>query len=221
MKESREIIRPQVHDLDIDRSVEIPTVPAGSYPSYSAEARQGLQLLDYWKAIRKRLWLVLGIMVLFTTLASIYVARKPDVFRAKAVVQVDLEQTNPDVATIDRQRALPNADPAYINTQLQLLWSDSLLRRVIKDHNLDANKDLQKDRGEMATSSWRSALKSLGLATDPAANQQNAALEMPGELSIGSSEEIAEAVRLAPFVRLIHNNLEIDPRRLALNHRLR
>ena len=132
MKESREIIRTAVHDIDIDRNVEIPVVPAGTYPSYAAESAQGLQLLDYWRAIRKRLWLVLGITVLFTTLAAIYMARKPDVFRASAVVQVDLEQTNPDVVTTDRQRTLPNADPAYINTQLQLLWSDSLLRRAIE-----------------------------------------------------------------------------------------
>ena len=215
MKESREIIRSAAHDIDIERNIEIPTVPAGSYPSYPGDTTQGLQLLDYWRAIRKRLWLVLGITVLFTTLAAIYMARKPDIFRASAVVQVDLEQTNPDLVTNDRQRALPNADPAYINTQLQLLWSDSLLRRVIKDHNLDANKDLQKDRGEMGTSSWRSALRSLGLATDVNSNQQSSTLEMPGELSIASSDEIAEAVRLAPFVRLIHNNLEIEPRRDA------
>ena len=156
MKGSREIIRTAVHEIDTSRSVEMPVGLADQYSSYPAQMTEGLQLLDYWRAVRKRLWLVLGITVLFTTLAAIYMARKPDIYRARAVVQVDLEQTNPDVMTGDRQRTAPNSDPAYINTQLQLLWSDSLLRRVIKDHNLDANKDLQKDRGEMSTSSWRS-----------------------------------------------------------------
>ncbi|CAN5283161.1 polysaccharide biosynthesis tyrosine autokinase [soil metagenome] len=214
MKESREIIRTPVPDLDFDRQVELPVGPGGRYPSYSSvQSNDGLQLLDYWRAIRKRLWLVLGITVLITTLAAIYTARKPDIFRARSVVQVDLEQANPDLITSDRQRPLPNSDPAYINTQLQLLWSDSLLRRVIKDHNLDANKDVQRDLGEKGTSVWRSALRSLGLATDDSAKKDTASAEMPGQLSLGTSEEIAEAVRLAPFVKLIHANLEIDPRR--------
>ncbi len=214
MKESREILRTPVHDIEIDRQVELPVRHDGRDPSYPAtQTIEGLPLLDYWRAIRKRLWLVLGITVLFTTLTAIYVARKPDIYRARAVVQVDLEQTNPDVVTSDRQRSMPNADPAYVNTQLQLLWSDSLIRRVIKDHNLDANKDLQRDRGEMGTSTWRSALRSLGLATAVNANKETVVLEMPGQLSLGTSEEIAEAVRLAPFVKLIHTNLEIDPRR--------
>ncbi len=214
MKESREIIRTPVPDLDFDRQIEVPGGPGGRYPSYSSvQSNDGLQLLDYWRAIRKRLWLVLGITVLITTLAAIYMARKPDVFRSRAVVQVDLEQANPDLITSDRQRPVPGSDPAYINTQLQLLWSDSLLRRVIKDHNLDANKDMQRDLGEKSTSVWRSALRSLGLATDETVAMDRSLTEMPGELSLGTSEEIAEAVRLAPFVKLIHTNLEIDPRR--------
>jgi succinoglycan biosynthesis transport protein ExoP len=213
MKGSREIMRSTVHDIEVERQMEVVPSPLGQYPSYPSQVTEGFQLLDYWRAVRKRLWLVLGIAVLVTTLAAIYMARKPDIYRARAVVQVDLEQTNPDVVTSDRQRALPNSDPAYLNTQLQLLWSDGLLRRVIKDHNLDANKDIQKDRAEMGTSSWRSALRSLGLATDTNSNQQNSLGETPGGLSIGTSEEIAEAVRLAPYVKLLHTNLEVDPRR--------
>ncbi len=216
MKESREIVRTPVQEIDIDRGVDIPVLPGDRYPSYTGvQTSAGIQLVDYWRAIRKRLWLVAGIAILFTTLTAIYMARKPDVFRARAVVQVDLEQTNPDLITSDRQRSMPNSDPAYLNTQLQLLWSDSLLRRVIKDHNLDANKHFQKGRSEMGTSAWRSALRSLGLATEANAERSLTPIEMPGELSLASSEEISEAVRLAPFVKLIHTSLEIDPRRDA------
>ena len=213
MKESREIIRTPLHDAEIERPLEPPIGTGGRYPSYSeTQPFEGLQLLDYWRAIRKRLWLVVGISVLFTTLAAIYMARKPDIYRAQAVVQVDLEQTNPDLITSDRQRPMPNADPAYINTQLQLLWSDSLLRRVIKDHNLDANKDMQQARANMSNSTLRTVLRSLGLATDPA-KKDPSQVTMPGEISLASSEDIAEAVRLAPYVHLIKLNLEIEPRR--------
>ena len=48
-----------------------------------------VHLLDYWRAVRKRLWLVFGIAALITALATIYVARKPDIYEASARVQVD------------------------------------------------------------------------------------------------------------------------------------
>src|SRR3954468_13809849 len=125
-------MRPPIGDTDMALEPQLaPPIPA-AYPAYrGAEAPQGFQLLDYWRAIRKRLWLVIGIAVLMTTLAAIYMARKPNIYEAHAAVEVDLEQVNPDVVTTDRQRPLSNPDPAYFNTQLQLLSSNSLLRRVI------------------------------------------------------------------------------------------
>src|SRR5947209_2413077 len=128
MKESREIIRAPMGDSDLAFEPQI-TLPAPQYPGYrNAEVGQGFQLLDYWRAVRKRLWLVIGIAVLLTTLTAIYMARKPNMYQAHAKVQVDLEQLNPDLVTNDRQRPLSNPDPAYFNTQLQLLSSNSLLR---------------------------------------------------------------------------------------------
>ena len=56
-----------------------------------------------------------------TTLTAIYMARKPDIYQAKATIQVDLEQVNPDLVTDNRPRPISNNDPSYFNTQLQLL----------------------------------------------------------------------------------------------------
>ncbi len=211
MKDPRGIVRTSVAD-----PVEIepfdPQAPTGRYPTYRETAQDGFQLLDYWRAIRKRLWLVIGIAVLMTTLTAIYMARKPNIYRASAVVQVDLEQNNPDLVTVDRQRPMSNPDPSYFNTQLQLLTSESLLRRAVKEHNLDANKEMQQLKGDSGSSVFRSILRSIGLASGerpekPAVSDQN--LD-PG---LASPEEIAEAVRLNPYVDLIKKNIEIEPRR--------
>ena len=193
-----------------------PTIAGATYsqyPSYgTARGLVGFQLSDYWRAIRKRLWLVAGIVVLITTLTAIYMARKPNIYSANAVVQVDLEQVNPDLVTTDRQRSIPNADPAYFNTQLQLLWSDSLLRRVIKEKNLDTTKEFQQSKADAGTSTWRSVLKAIGLASadrDVNADRRDVPTETgPG---IASTEDINEAVRLAPYVDVIHKNLDIEP----------
>lgn len=211
MKDSREIIRTPIHDADLVREVEPSGTPAGQYPSYRNQPGEGFQLVDYWRAIRKRLWLVAGIAVLITTLTAIYMARRPDVFQAKSQIQVDLEQVNPDLVTNDRQRSIMNSDPAYINTQLQLLSSDGLIRRVIKEHNLDSNKEFQQAKAEESVSAWRSALRSLGLATDDADKQEKKASIDTLQDSLGNSEEIAEAIRLAPYVDAIKRTLQTDP----------
>lgn len=215
MKETREIIRNPLNDAaELDRAFEPAIAPAGRYPSYRDNpAADGFQLIDYWRAIRKHLWLVVGIAVLVTTLTAIYMARKPDIYAAYAKIQVDNEQTNPDLLTPDRQRPMMNADPSYFNTQLQLLWSDGLLRRVIKDHNLDTNKDFQQAKAENSTSAIRSILRSVGLATDDRAKKDKGESPDPAgsDSGLATSEEIAEAVRLAPFVDVIHRNLGIDP----------
>src|SRR5207248_1797023 len=101
--------------------------------------------------------------------------------------------------------------PAYFNTQLQLLQSDGLLRRAIKEHNLDSNKDFQQAKTEGSTSPWRSMLKSIGLASDGARSGRTGAEDVTGGNSVATTEEVADAVRLAPYVNIIHLNLGVEP----------
>src|SRR5829696_10474351 len=90
MKPPNELVRKE-SSLD---ALEKPIEPPQSY-NYGVDpnADNDAHLLDYWRAIRKRLWLVLGIVALVTMLAVVYVARKPDFYEAQARVQVDLEET--------------------------------------------------------------------------------------------------------------------------------
>jgi len=214
MQESREIIhKPVKEPLDFERQFE-PQIVAGTgrYPAYrDINAQEGFQLLEYWRAVRKRIWLVIGIAVLVTTLVAIYMARKPNVYSATAVIQVDSEQANPDLVTSDRQRPLSNLDPSYFNTQLRLLESEMLLRRAIKEHNLDTNKDFQKLKNEGSTSALKSMLKSVGLASEAPKKEDDGvgASSSASSSTLVSADEIAEAVRLAPYVQIIRNNMGI------------
>src|SRR5690606_32481479 len=169
MKESREIVQKHVDPVvDLERPFEPQIIPgSGRYPAYrETYAQEGFQLLDYWRAIRKRLWLVIGISVLITTLAAIYMARKPNIYQASATIQVDLETTNPDLVTADRQRPLSTLDPSYFNTQLQLLGSDTILRRVIKEHSLDTNTEFRGDSAGGSGGGLRSMLSAIGLRSE-------------------------------------------------------
>jgi succinoglycan biosynthesis transport protein ExoP len=216
MKEKREIVhQPASEVTDIDRAFEPQIVPASDrYPSYrGGYGPEGSQFLDYWRAIRKRLWLVLGITVLVSTWTAIYMARKPNIYQAHAVIQVDLEQANPDLVTSESKRPVFNSDPSYFNTQLQLLGSESLLRRVVKEHNLDSNKSFQLIKSDASTSTWRSILKSIGLANDDNRTDKPevSVPDASNSSTLASGEEIAQAIRLAPYVELIRRDLSVEP----------
>jgi polysaccharide biosynthesis transport protein len=219
MKETREIIqKPIAEKAEIERPFD-PQMPSpnGGYGAYrEIYASEGMQLTDYWRAIRKRLWLVIGVAVLITTLTAIYMARRPNIYQARAQVQVDLEQVNPDLQ-IDRRAGMSNPDPAYFNTQLQLLSSETLLRRVVKELSLDSNKEFQISKSEESVSAWRSLLKTIGLANDEKKKSDKSVTDVAvtASPSVASSEEIAEAIRLAPYVDLIRRNIGIEPVREA------
>jgi polysaccharide biosynthesis transport protein len=217
MRNTKEIVPRQVESVEIERPFEphIPVVTTnGGYGAYrDVNVQEGFQLVTYWRIIRKRFWLVVGIAVLITTLTAIYMARKPNIYQSHAVVQVDLEQANPDLITSDRRAPLTNQDPSYFNTQLQLLTSESLLRRVIKELSLDSNKEFQKVKTEESVSVWRSMLKAVGLASELPKKGGNGVDEVSVSASttLASSEEIAEAIRLAPYVDIIKKNLGVEP----------
>lgn len=216
MKESREIVKNPIKEKaeierPFDTSIPIPNV---NYQMYRGDVSQDQSpLFEYWRAIRKRLWLVIGLTVLLTTLAAIYMARRPDVYLANSVVQVDLENANQDMVSTDRRMGPTGSDPAYFNTQLQLLYSNSLLRRTIKELSLDSNKEFQKAKGEKNVSPLRAMLKAIGLASDSGKKEKNGVEEVPisENTDLFSSEEIAEATRLAPYVALIKRDLSVDP----------
>ena len=137
---------------------------------------------------------------------------KAEYLSAVGKVQVDLEQANPDLVASERR--MPTAsDPSYFNTQLQLLYSDSLLRRVIKEHSLDSNKEFQLAKTEQSVSPWTSMLRAVGLASDDRKKEEKGIGEVSqtANSTLASSEEVSEAIRLAPFVQILQRNLNIEP----------
>ena len=176
-------------------------------------AENEAHLLDYWRAIRKRLWLVLGIVTLVTMLAIVYVARKPDFFEAQARVQVDLEDTG---SLVNNSRPLygPADDPIYFNTQLQILVSPGLMRRVVRTLDLEHNPDFFKGNASQRQSTWQTLLRMVGLGSKP----QDTGHKPPDQLPLTNTvaqatarEDLNEAKRLEPYVNSILAGLKVEP----------
>ena len=213
MNEATKLIKREDERRDIDRRPDEVSYRAAY--GYSMEGGDNeVHLLDYWRAIRKRLWLVIGVAALLTTLSLVYVARKPDIYEAKSQVQVDLEN-NPMYAGKSAPMIVsPMNDPAYFNTQLQILTSQGLLRRVVKTLDLEHNQAFLRPQTAQPHSTWKTILQMLGVGgRDPkdAIQQKNV---LPLSTSVApatSSEDLVEAKRLAPYVGALLGGLRVEP----------
>src|SRR5215218_8202109 len=210
MNPDKQLTKPAPSFEALDRPVEAPQ----SY-NYGVDpnAENEVHLLDYWRAIRKRLWLVFGIVALVTMLSLVYVARKPDEFEAQARVQVDLEETG---NLVNNQRPLygPTDDPIYFNTQLQILVSPGLMRRVVRTLDLEHNPDFFKGDPGQRPSTWQTLRRMIGLGSKP----QEAGPKQPDQLPLTTTvaqatarEDLNEAKRLAPYVNTILSGLKVEP----------
>src|ERR1700687_3672799 len=91
MKEKQALIKKEPDFSDLEEALELAAAQmqgGGEYGNYPGTA---MPLRDYWRVVRQRLWLILGITLLTTVLVAIYMARKQDTYMAQARVQVDLE----------------------------------------------------------------------------------------------------------------------------------
>ena len=176
-------------------------------------AESEINLLDYWRAVRKRLWLVISIVVVVTMLSVLYVARKPDIYQAGARVQINLENNAALVGSTPYVFS-PANDPVYFNTQLQILVSPGLMRRVVKTLDLEHNPNFFKGDATRKRSTWQTIKLMAGFAgDDKPVTDVKAKDELPLRTvaAASSREDLGEAKRLAPYVGAILGGLRVEP----------
>jgi len=210
MKPSLELAKREA----VAETLDLPIQPPQSY-NYGVDpnADNEVHLLDYWRAIRTRLWLVLGIVALVTMLAVVYVARKPDFFEAQARVQVDLEDTG---GIVNNARPLygPADDPIYFNTQLQILVSPGLMRRVVRTLDLEHNPDFFKGDLAQRQSTWQTMRRMVGFGKQEQETGPKPQDQLPLTTTVAEAtarEDLNEAKRLAPYVNTVLGGLKVEP----------
>jgi succinoglycan biosynthesis transport protein ExoP len=217
MNDRHEIMRGADEPFDLEAAgPPLALTTQGSY-GYGAgdDESEGVHLRDYWRAIRKRLWLVLGVVTLVTMLAAVYMARQADVYVSQARVQVDLESAGPGFGAGKGQPVIINNtvnDPTYFNTQLQILTSPGLLRRVVKTLDLEHNQEFLRPQSVRERSSWKGLLRVFGLGEGEPKEKNSEELPLTASVAPAvSRDDLAEAKRLAPYVRALQGGLRIEP----------
>ncbi len=177
-----------------------------------------VHLRDYWRTIRKRLWLIAGLALIVSSVAAIKQARLADIYQARARVQVDAETFSPALGASRGGSVYVDSymDPEYFNTQVQILTSPTLLRRVAKTLDLEHNINFLNSPATNQSTS-RSLLRMFGFDRGSKEAQPKPQVHTIAETSDKASlgiadnpDEAAEIERLAPYVDSLQGILEVD-----------
>ena len=215
MKDPNQLVPHSDGSGDFRGALERPLQPYPPYGAYPEQVSTGYQRLrDYWRSVRKNLWLVIGIVVLVTALTAVYMSRQPDVYEALTRVQVDLETANnPAIGALKGNPIFlnnPSQDPTYFNTQIQILTSAGLLGRVAKTLDLEHNQAFLHPQGGPKPSLWQSLKRLAGASSNverPAQPEENK-LRVASPIS---TDDSAEANRLEPYVEILRSQLTVKP----------
>jgi len=220
MKEATQLHRQAIATRDQDVVLESREKNGGDASShgsyeYGDGVQQGVHLLDYWRIVAKHSWLILGIAVVIPTLVAIYLIRQPDIYEAQARIQVDLESANPLLGGMSKGGSVilnsESNDPAYFNTQLQILTGPGLLRKAVKNLDLEHNPSFNAAHQSANTSVWSRVRRLLGFKSpsDPKAGGQDSLPVTSGPSS--SAQDLAEAERLSDYVDDLQRDLKVEP----------
>jgi polysaccharide biosynthesis transport protein len=215
VNENKDLITLDAPDPEHARLADRFSHPYAQGREVEPEGDEKIHLRDYWVAARKHLWLVVSITMLVTTLATIYMASKPDIYEAEARVIVNAESPNPALGGGKSGSVIvSNSDPAYFSTQLQILTGPGLLRRVAKTLDLEHNPSFIRAETQPG-STWSNVLRMFGVKRR---SNKEAAQEAHGELPLRSQvapatskEDLADAARLAPYVKALQESLTVEP----------
>ncbi len=222
MKEPSELIRREAPAPEPASLLErtMPYHGGSVYDAYPGEATSGFgRLHEYWRAVRKHLALVLGLVATVTGITAFYMARQPDIYDAVSRVQVDQETANnPGIGALKGNPIILNnstQDPTYFNTQVQILTSAGLLSRVARTLDLEHNQAFLHPQSMQKRSIWETLTAMVGLRAKNSNQERSAANSSrltPNSLAPAlAPNDISEIDHLAPYVQMLQSDVTVKP----------
>ena len=100
-------------------------------------AAESAGIKEYLFIVLKRKWLILSLVVVVTSLATIQAFRAPSIYQGESMIKI--EQTAPNVLQTDKVVIQGQTDPKFWGTQLKLLENPTLARQVAITLDLQNN----------------------------------------------------------------------------------
>lgn len=121
-----------------------------------SQQEQTLDIVEYWRAIAKRRWSIFGLTVVVAILAALVVSAVRPTYKGAAVVLI--EQGKSKVVSIEEVYSAGIIQREYYQTQVEILKSEELARKVILKLKLSTHQDFDPRQVE---ASWFSKLNPL------------------------------------------------------------
>lgn len=122
------------------RPIEGPEAPRAS--------EETLDIVEYWLAIAKRRWSILGLTLLIAILAALIVSGMRPQYRSVATVLI--EQGRAKVVSIEEVYSQGIIQREYYQTQVEILKSDELARKVAQKLGLTTHPDFDPRQAPQA-----------------------------------------------------------------------
>lgn len=193
--------------------VMTPAVIAGT-PAPTMPVRKEMSIQDLWGILSRRRGIVLGTLLLTIAVTGVLFATSTRLYKASAEIQVQKESA--DTLSMDTMMGPESQSDALdanitLQTQAQILQSDSLALQVIKELNLEKSPDF---RPHFSPIGWVMGLFAPAGIPDP----QNVPLEeAPGRRAgvIGSFESRLKVTPVSGTRLISVEYLSADPRTAA------
>jgi len=116
-----------------------------------------LDIVEYWRAITKRKWSIFGLALLVAVLAGLIVSSMRPVYRGTTTLLI--EQGKSKVVSIEEVYSQGIIQREYFQTQVEILKSDELARKVVEKLGLVKHPDYDP---RQAPPSWFHRVLALG-----------------------------------------------------------
>src|SRR5260221_3528757 len=116
-------------------------------PTLPFKPEETLDLVEYWHAISKRRWSILGLTVLVAILTMLIVSNMRPVYRGTATMLI--EQGKSKIVSIEEVYSAGLIQREYYLTQVEILKSEELARKVVKKLSLASHPDFDPRQGQV------------------------------------------------------------------------
>ena len=182
-----------------------PALPATVSPGYPwqlaipQQMEEGIHLLDYWKIIVKRKWIILLCFVVTVVTAYFWTRRQVPLYQAQTTLEIDFDNANILPYRDFIGHNYPSLRFEYVQTQCAILQSKSLASRVAKALRLDGDPMFQKRQAGPASPPAAPGLASDLDSAEKGGDDESSTFAVPPE------EEFS------PWAGVVRGGLSVQP----------
>ncbi len=189
--------------------------PHGSFEA-PEESFLELDLRAILRTLRKRAGIIIGIAVVLTALVALFVSQMTPLYTGQTLVMIDRQKLN--VVDMEAVMSGVSGDSASVDSEVQILQSRNLIRRVVVDQNLVEDPEFNSSLREPSPLRWLSPGRWISKLTDGGSAQpatEEEANDWQVEATVGAVLNRMEVLRRTSTYIIEISFRSEDPKKAA------